>query len=182
MNKTKKVVAMKLTPRHFKDRTSISKLTMSLDYIFGRGTSKALKSRKLAFEYSRRTGRLKYVTEDGSSNILFTFRTNGSIAPTVLGTKLLLSRISRNERPPWVVTVIDGVSEVVSTGKTVFCKHVVQCGDSVRAGEDVAIMNESGDLLAVGRTVVSGPTMKQFKRGPAIKVREGLTKIGSDEL
>ncbi len=69
--------------------------------------------------------------------------------------------------------MINGVSDVVSSGKTVFCKHVVRCDDSLRAGEDVVILNERKELLAVGRTVMSGGAVKQFKRGQAIKVREG---------
>ena len=177
-----KAAIKKLTSKQFKDMASKSKIVMSLDYIFGKGTSKALADHKLAFEYSRRTGRLRYVLNE-ASEILFTLRSNGSIAPTLSGAELLLSGSSKKKaRADWVVTVLDGVSDIVSKGKTVFCKHVVWCSDNLRAGEDVAILNESGKLLAVGRTVVSGPTMKQFKRGPAVKVREGRTKNGSDEL
>ena len=172
-----------LTLRHSKDFVSKSKIVMSLDYIFGRGTSKALAGRNLAFEYSRRTGRLRYVLNKETNEILFTLRSNGSIAPTLTGAELLLAASSkRKSSADWIVTVIDGVSEIVSTGRTVFCKHVVSCSDDLRAGQDVAILNESGKLLAVGKTVVSGPTMKQFKRGPAVKVREGRTQNGSDEL
>jgi archaeosine-15-forming tRNA-guanine transglycosylase len=36
------------------------------------------------------------------------------------------------------------------------------------------VLNERGELLAVGRTVVSSLVMKQFKKGVAVKVREGI--------
>ena len=61
-----------------------------------------------------------------------------------------------------------------------FCKHVISCSNELRAGQDVAILNEAGDLLAAGRTVLSGPVIKQFKRGVAVKVREGA-KHATDE-
>jgi archaeosine-15-forming tRNA-guanine transglycosylase len=35
-------------------------------------------------------------------------------------------------------------------------------------------LNERGNLLAVGSTVISSQLMKQFKRGVAVKVREGI--------
>ena len=167
-----------------RDEFSKSKLTMTLDYIFGKNTSPALKYSDLEFKYSRRTGRLKYVLAKGAKSVLFSFRPNGSIAPTMQGFAMLLSNhklVKLKTRPRWSVTVIDGVSEVVSGGKTVFCKHVVACSDSLRAGQDVAILNEKGDLLATGRTIIAGPLMKQFKRGAAVKVREGVEKIASDE-
>lgn len=79
--------------------------------------------------------------------------------------------------------MIDGVTEFVSGGKTVFCKHIVHCDDSLRANEDVVVLNEGGELLAVGRSIIAGPLMKQFKRGVAVKVRQGRTsRGGSSEL
>lgn len=153
---------------------SKSKLSMSLDYIFGGGTSKKLNFDSLRFEHSRRTGRLRYVVDKVSGEILFTLRPNGSIAPTLLGAKFMLGPRKRKAKPRWVVIVIDGVSEFISQGRSVFCRHVASCDDELRAGEDVAILNESGELLAVGKTIVPGAYMKQFKKGVAVKVREGI--------
>jgi uncharacterized protein with predicted RNA binding PUA domain len=167
-----------------RDEFSKSKLAMSLDYIFGRNTSRSLDYSKLDFQYSHRTGRLKYVFLKDAKNLLFTFRPNGSIAPTIAGYSILLSKhklANIRRRPAWSVTVTDGVSDIVSEGRTVFCKHVVACSNSLRAGQDVAILNEKGELLATGRSILAGSTIKQFKRGAAVKVREGSQKNASDE-
>ncbi len=156
---------------------------MSLDYIFGKNESKALDKLELEFQYSRRTGRIKHVLSQESNEILFSLRPNGSIAPTIEGFKLLLSKhnlSSTQKRPRWTITVLDVITDVVSSGKTVFCKHVVSCSNELRAGEDVAILNEESDLLAVGKTNLAGPVIKQFKRGAAVKVREG-TKHATNE-
>ena len=149
---------------------------MSIDYIFGKGTSKNLDFEKVDFQYSRRTGRLKYVIEKSSEKILFTFRANGTIAPTLLGAGMLIAKrklFTIKSRPPWTITVIDGVSDFISKGRTVFCKHVVYCSDSLLPGEDVAVLNESGKLLAMGKSMLAGPVLKEFKRGAAVKIREG---------
>ncbi len=151
-----------------------SKSEMSLDYIFGAGVSKNIDFSKISFVHSRKTGRIKQLEDTASGKVLFTFRPNGTIAPTPAGASLLISR-KPNPRARWIVTVADGVSEIVSKGKTVFCKHVTSCSDSLRAGEDVVVLNEKRELLAVGRSVISGRAMKQFKRGQAIKIREGVS-------
>jgi conserved protein with predicted RNA binding PUA domain len=156
---------------------AIAKLSMSLDYIFGRGTSRRLKLDDLDYEYSKKTGRLRYVLDSSRKKVLFSFRANGSIAPTIEGAKLLLSHKmikSITRRPRFTVTVLNGVSDFVADGRTVFCKHVVKCGKSLRPGEDVIILNEDGRLLAVGKSVLPCQLMKQFKRGVAVKVREGI--------
>ena len=160
-----------------------SKLIMSFDYIFGRGTSKRLDFEKFDFQYSRRTGRVRYVVDKHSKAILFTLRPNGSVAPTILGARSMLgTRIPKKSRPRWVVTVIDGVSDVVGSGKTVFCRHVAACSNDLIAGEDVMVANQRGDLLAVGKTVVPASVMKQFKKGVAVKVREGIRGNGSSTI
>jgi predicted RNA-binding protein (TIGR00451 family) len=149
-----------------------SKTKMTLDYIFGAGTSRRLDLSKIAFIHSRKTGRLKQLEDKDSGKVLFTFRSNGTVAPTALGAAWLLSyKIKPKAR--YVVSVVDGVSEIVSSGKTVFSKHVVSSSNVLRPCEDVIILNQKRELLAVGRAVLGGPTLKQFKRGQAVKVREG---------
>lgn len=175
MEKAKRLSSVATTYAARRDEFSRRKLAMSLDYLFGKNTSKALNYSNLRFQYSRRTGRLKYVLDN--DNVLFSLRPNGSIAPSRLGFCKLLSKTKLTklrDRPRWSVSVMDAVSPVVSQGKTVFCKHVVHCSDLLRAGEDVAILNEKGEVLAVGKSILSGPTIKQFKRGAAVKVREGI--------
>jgi predicted RNA-binding protein (TIGR00451 family) len=158
----------------------ISKTKMTMDYLFGEGVSKKIDFSKISFVHSRKTGRIRQLEEVSSGKVLFTFRPNGSIAPTLLGAKLLLSG-ARNFRAAWIITVMDGVSEIVAQGKTVFCKHVVRCEDALRANDDVVILNEKKELLAVGRAVINGRAMKEFKRGQAVKVREGASQYAANE-
>jgi 7-cyano-7-deazaguanine tRNA-ribosyltransferase len=157
-----------------------SKTRMTLDYLFGSGVSKKIDFSKIDFVHSRKTGRIKQLEDKASGRVMFTFRPNGSIVPTLLGARAMLTSNAK-PRARWIVTVIDGISEIVSSGKTVFCKHVVSCEDALRAGDDVVILNERKELLAVGRAVINGSAMKQFKRGQAVKVREGADKYAANE-
>jgi predicted RNA-binding protein (TIGR00451 family) len=182
----KKILATDAASRkklhHLKRRHEFdeSKTRMTLDYLFGSGVSKKIDFSKIVFVHSRKTGRIKQLENRASGKVMFTFRPNGSIAPTLLGARAMLYG-STNPRARWIVKVIDGVSEIVSSGKTVFCKHVVSCENALCAGDDVIILNERKELLAVGRALINGSAMKQFKRGQAVKVREGANKHAADE-
>jgi len=148
------------------------KSEMTLDYIFGRNVSKNIDFSKIEFVHSRKTGRIKQLEDKESGKVLFTFRPNGTIAPTPTGASMMIST-GVDPKAKWILTVIDGVSEIIAGGKTIFCKHVVSCSDALRPAEDVVIVNEKKELLAVGHAVIGGPIVKQFKRGQAVKVREG---------
>src|SRR5574341_1147365 len=145
------------------------KIAISLDAIFGPNISSHVPVDKLDFTFSRRTGRIKNILLD--NNLVATLRTDGGLALTIFGAKLLLQSPNFKEN---CVTVSNDVSEFISNGKSVFCKHVVNCGNNVRVGSDVAILNEDGNVIAVGRAVLSAKMIREFKRGAAVKVREGL--------
>ncbi|MEM3703718.1 MAG: PUA domain-containing protein [Candidatus Bathyarchaeia archaeon] len=43
----------------------------------------------------------------------------------------------------------------------------------IRPKDEVIVVNEKGDFLAVGKAVLSGEEMTAFKSGVAVKVRRG---------
>jgi len=139
-----------------------------LDYLFGEGCSEALPKEGLELVTSKRTGRLRYVYLDGK--LLATVRHDGSIALTVFGARLLLKAeaFKRN-----CVVVKREAVEAVRSGRSVFSKHVLDCGDLVRPGSDVAVLSPEGEVIAVGRAKLSCRMMKHLKSGVAVKVREG---------
>ncbi len=142
---------------------------MSLDYIFGRGVSGVLPLDRVEFTVSKRTGRVKTATLDGG--LLATMRSDGSIALTVYGAGLLVGFEGFLEN---CVVVEEGPDQFVAEGRSVFAKHVVKCGDRVRPASDVAVLDVKGDVLAVGRAILSAKMMREFDRGVAVKVRESV--------
>lgn len=148
---------------------------MTLDYLFGGGVSASLPRERLRYEFSRRTGRMKRVYLD--ERLLGTLRSDGGVALTVAGAAVLLQsgEFRRN-----CVVVQEGVEEFVAEGKSVFCKHVVECGDNIRPASDVAVLDVRGNVVAVGKAVLSAKMMRAFKTGVAVKVRQGSRKAGKN--
>ena len=46
----------------------------------------------------------------------------------------------------------------------------------IRAKDEVIVRDESGNVLAVGRALLSSAEMTAFKTGVAVKVRHGVNK------
>ncbi len=146
----------------------IDKVARHVDAVFGAGVSKALPA-DLQFEFSRKTGRIKNFSQNGS--LLATLRTDGGLALTVEGARFL-SRNSPAFRENCVISSKDAVP-FVSEGRSLFCRHVEWCGSNVRAGSDVAVLDGS-DVIAVGIAVLPASLMPRFSKGVAVKVREGI--------
>jgi uncharacterized protein with predicted RNA binding PUA domain len=107
-----------------------------------------------------------------------TLRTDGGLALTVYGAQHLLDG-SKDFTRNCVVPLEEAVP-FVSEGRSLFCKHVKSCGDNVKVGSDVAIVHEH-KVIAVGVSLFASTLMMQYKRGVAVKVREGLRNRAPDK-
>jgi conserved protein with predicted RNA binding PUA domain len=147
---------------------SKEKICHHVDALFGIGVSDAIPE-DLEFEYSRKTGRLKNFSI--RNQLVATLRTDGGLALTIFGARILIRNkkfidncvIPRSEAIPFV-----------SEGRSLFCKHVEWCGSNVKVGSDVAVIDNHGDVLAIGRSVLGYEVMKRYRKGVAVKVREGI--------
>jgi uncharacterized protein with predicted RNA binding PUA domain len=142
-----------------------------VDYLFGRGVSRALPREGFKLYYSRRSGRVKTIFHNGK--LFATVKPNGAMALSVAGAKML-SRSPRFRQN--CVQVSDDVAEFVRGGKSVFCKFVRWAGKNVYPKSEVVIIDESGRVIGVGLAILNGAAMAQFKSGAAVKVRAGLSK------
>ncbi len=139
-----------------------------LDYLFGKGVSRALPKEKLRVVYSRRSGRVKLIFDD--ADLLATVKPNGAMALTLHGADLLSKSPSFRHN---YVTVSDEAADFVMGGKSVFCKFVVSAGKNVLPRGEVAVVDKGGKVLGVGIAVMKGEYMMQFSSGAAVKVRTG---------
>lgn len=144
-------------------------VSIMVDYLFGRGVSRALPKSGFRLTYSRRSGRVKMIHHEGK--IFATVKPNGAMALSVYGATLLVksSRFRAN-----CVQVSDEVTDFVKGGRSVFNKFVVAAGKNVYPRSEVAVVDSSGRVLGVGIAVLSGIHMAQFKTGAAVKVRAGV--------
>jgi uncharacterized protein with predicted RNA binding PUA domain len=147
---------------------SKEKICHHVDALFGIGVSDAIPE-DLEFEYSRKTGRLKNFSI--RNQLVATLRTDGGLALTIFGARILI----RNKK--FIDNCVIPCSEAipfVSEGRSLFCKHVEWCGSNVKVGSDVAVIDNHGDVLAIGRSVLGYEVMKRYRKGVAVKVREGI--------
>jgi len=78
------------------------------------------------------------------------------------------------KKPPRVVVARSDVADFIKAGRNVFAKHVVTADSSIRPQDEAIVVDERRQLLAVGRAVLAGWEMTQFKRGIAVKTRRGV--------
>ncbi len=155
------------------------KIHRHIDALLGAGVSDALPA-DIQFDFSRRTGRIKNFSIGG--RLAVTLRTDGGLALTIMGAQYLL----KNSKQFWencVMPVQDAVP-FVSEGRSLFCKHVKWCGSNIKVGSDVAVIdgnssvsgidNSSRRVIAVGIAMLSSRLMKQYRKGVAVKVRQGI--------
>jgi len=145
------------------------RLALMVDYLFGRGVSKALPKKGFRLYYSRRSGRVKTIFYDG--RLFATVKPNGAMALSVAGATILSKSPRFREN---CVQVSDDVAEFVRGGKSVFCKFVNWSGNNIYPKSEVAIIDGSGRVIGVGMAVLNGKHMGLFKTGVAVKVRAGV--------
>jgi predicted RNA-binding protein (TIGR00451 family) len=149
---------------------SLQKIRAIADYQFGRCVGGELFPDGVEISFSKRTGRIRHVYYKG--RLLVTLRpTDGLFSLTVEGgrrmmqTKLLKS---------WV-KVQDDVADFIAEGRSVFAKFVVDCDEEIRPQEEVVVVDGHGEVLAVGRAVLTGKEMKAFEHGVAVRTRCGVS-------
>jgi uncharacterized protein with predicted RNA binding PUA domain len=76
-----------------------------------------------------------------------------------------------SDKPKFRFVVLNDISQFIKEGRNVFCKFVLESDESIRAGDEVLVVNEDDELLAIGRARVSGEEVKHYKRGIAVIVK-----------
>jgi len=76
--------------------------------------------------------------------------------------------------PAYRVVVGDESEPYVREGRNAFAKFVAEADPAIRPGDEILVVHDRGDLLAVGRAELGGEGMDDFETGMAVKVREGV--------
>ncbi len=116
---------------------------------------------------SKNTGKIRHCKTNGE--ILFTVvPTTGLLIPTYRGGQELL-QAGLDET--YKVTMDSDVSEFVASGKSALAKFVKHADSSLKAGEEVLVLDEVQNLLGTGRALITGDEMTTFNRGVAVVIR-----------
>ena len=147
----------------------LRQVSVMVDYLFGRGVSRALPKDGFRLYYSRRSGRVKLIHHRGK--LFATVKPNGAMALSLYGASTLARSPRFREN---CVQVSDDVVQFLKGGRSVFCKFVKRAGRNIYPKSEVAITDSRGNVVGVGMAVLNGAAMLQFKSGAAVKVRAGL--------
>jgi uncharacterized protein with predicted RNA binding PUA domain len=148
------------------------KISHHIDALFGTGIYNTLtihhSTKDFSFQYSIRTGRIKNFSI--KNQLVATLRTDGGLALTIFGAREFLGNDRFKEN---CVIPTDDALPFVRQGRSLFCKHVEWCGSNVKVGSDVAIVDE-WRVVAVGRALIGCNHIKNYHKGIAVKIREGI--------
>ncbi|MHA1929025.1 MAG: tRNA guanosine(15) transglycosylase TgtA [Candidatus Thorarchaeota archaeon] len=126
-----------------------------------------LDSSEIKIKFSRTTGKIRHIQL--GNEILFTLvPTTGLLTPTYKGA---LELLKANIDDRYKVIMDDDVAEFVRKGKSALAKFVKSASSKLRAGEEVLVLDENDELLATGKSLLTGPEMMAFSRGVAISPR-----------
>jgi len=147
----------------------IDALRTVADYQFGSEAGATLFPTDETFEIRRSTGgRPRQVhTTDAR---LVSYGVDGRFTLGIAGGRRLLDLPAPANR----VVVGDDSEPFVREGKNTFAKFVSEVDPAIRPGDEVLVVHERGELLAVGRAELSADGMADFDSGMAVKVREGV--------
>jgi uncharacterized protein with predicted RNA binding PUA domain len=143
------------------------------DYQFGKGAGRVLFPDTCKFVLSPTTGRIRQIKDRGV-RIATLKADSGWFTLSIEGARRLHEAF---EYPKLRVVVLKDVAEFIAEGKSVFAKHVVDVDPSIRANDEVIVVDEDDNLLATGRAVLSAKEMLEFRRGVAVSVRQGVKKL-----
>jgi len=139
------------------------------DYQFGKGVGEKLFPENIEILLSPRTGRIRFIALNGER--LATLRPTDSLfSLSIKAAKFIAESCSYAK---CFVTVQSDVSKFIAEGGDVFAVHVVRVDEEIRPKEEVIVRDEDGEVLAVGRALLSSVEMTAFKTGVAVKVRHG---------
>jgi len=152
------------------DADDLSDLRVTADYQFGSGSGNALfpPDDDLTIRRSS-SGRPSQV--HAAAGRLVTYTTDGRFTLGTAGGRRLADALAA---PAARVVVGDESEPFVRDGKNVFAKFVAEVDPAVRPDDEVLVVHEEGDLLAVGRAELGADAMRDFDTGMAVKVRHGV--------
>jgi 7-cyano-7-deazaguanine tRNA-ribosyltransferase len=145
---------------------------LSADMQFGSGAADALLAGRVELVTSPNTGRVRNVMADGR-HILSLRATDGFFSLKIAGAERLLKAFPS---PRFRVIVENEPASFAAEGKNVFSRFVKDADPALRPMEEVIVVDERGGLAAVGRALLVRDEMLAFKRGIAVKVRDGFKK------
>ena len=143
------------------------------EYQFGNDIGEILFPKDILVSYSRRTKKVKEIWLK-NHRIASLRATDGYLSLGLAGAERILQK---TKSPIRRVIVQSDVSDFIKDGRNVFAKHVKGVDSSIRPADEVIVVSEEDELLAVGKTRLSAEYMLAFEKGIAVNVRYVVKKL-----
>lgn len=133
--------------------------------------SKVLEDRQnMKFDFSKNTGKLKSLIYQ--NKLFLVYKPNVSKFSLTISAGIFLKQ---NTAPPFLrVKVLSEVQEFIKSGKSVFSKHVIELDNKLRPNDEVIVVNENDELLAIGKLCIPPILYANKSVGMAVEVRKGI--------
>ncbi|MDI3482266.1 MAG: 7-cyano-7-deazaguanine tRNA-ribosyltransferase [Candidatus Methanomethylophilaceae archaeon] len=140
-------------------------------YQFGKEAAKILFDGDIELVVSKKTGKIRNVLVNGE-HILSMRAGDGYYSLRLEGARKLVENLPS---PKMRVTVVDDAVPFNREGRNVFCGFVYDSDPNLIPMDEVMVVSRAGELLAVGRALMTRDEMLSFEKGMAVKVREGTS-------
>ncbi|MCE5296973.1 MAG: tRNA guanosine(15) transglycosylase TgtA [Euryarchaeota archaeon] len=140
------------------------------DYQFGKGAADALFSGKVELVKSKNTEKIRNVIVDGE-HVVSMRAEDGFFTLRPPGARRLLKTFPS---PRLRAVVSDDSVPFNREGKNVMCGFIIDTDEGLRPSDEVIIVDKNDDLVAIGRIILTKYEAEFFKKGLAIKTREGI--------
>lgn len=149
---------------------NLEKVRFLSDVQFGFGTGKELFPDSSLITVSRSTGRIRTISVNGK--ILATMRTHdGYLGLTMDGASIIHKKSKGIENR---VMVTSESAEFNRRGSSVFFKFILEYDRDIIALNDVLVVDPDDNLVAVGRSTVSGREMGMYREGVAVLINHHI--------
>lgn len=83
-------------------------------------------------------------------------------------------KMFREKELRYMAIVNEEAEEFVRQGKSIFSKFIVDVDNRIRANDEIFILNENKELIAIAKAKIGAREMKEFRRGVAAENRWGF--------
>ncbi len=140
------------------------------NYQFGRDASNYLFNEQVVLAKSKTTGKIRNVMVGGDH--ILSMRAGDGFFTMHAGAAI---RLMRAWSPPKMRVIVQDDSVPFNReGRNVFCGFVLDCDPNLRPMDEVMVVDAADNLIAIGRAMLTRDEMLSFKKGVAVKVREGI--------
>ena len=144
------------------------------DYQFGKDITNLLFKDidNIRVERSPATQKIRYIFLE--NNLILVLRPNNGFFTLSMHSARIIK--TNFEMPKLRVIVLNEISEFIKKGRNVFCKHVIDIDENLRPLDEVIVVNQNDEILAIGRLKLPVTYVKSFSSGVAVNVRKGVNK------